>query len=64
MTKPIILVKSMLYVLVKAPPRVCTENIALGGVSKQIQHEDSSLDTPPCAVFSVQMSVSGALTDI
>ena len=43
----------VLFVLVKPPPRVCTENTALGGVSRQIQHS-----------ANVHTSVSSALTGI
>ena len=55
----------MAYVLVKALQRVCTENTAQGGVSRQIQNEVQLSavfvlrNAPDCCIF-VCMSVSGA----
>ena len=58
------------YVLVKAPPRVCMKNTARGGrVERQIQHEAKPSAVfvsrhPPSAVFFIHTSLGGALTVI
>ena len=59
-----------IHVLVKALPRVCTENTARGGhVKRQIQHEAKPSAVfvsrhPPSAVFFVHTSLGSALTVI
>ena len=66
----LILPRKILYVLVKALPRVCTENTVRGGrVERQIQHEAKPSAVfvsrhPPSAVFFVHTSLGGALTVI
>jgi len=65
----------VLYVIVKAPPRVCIENAVLkmqheGGVSRdsystrgsQVLYD--SQDTHPSAVFFIHTSIGDALSDI
>ena len=48
---------AMQYILLKALPRVCMENTARGGVSREIQHEAKpsavfiSRHVPECCIF-------------
>ena len=66
----LILPRKILYVLVKAPPRVCMKNTAREGrVERQIQHEVKPSAVfvsrhPPSAVFFIHTSLGDALTVI